>query len=197
MTTTPGPGPTPGAGASTAPRRHRSWLRWLLLALLLLPFAEIAVLILVGRTIGIWWTLGLLVAVAVVGAWLARRETGRTYRALDQALRSGRMPGNEVTDAILVMLGGFLLVLPGFLSDVVGLFLVLPFTRPLARRMLQALVVSRTVAVVGGPEGRVGRPRTGAGQRGRTGGGEVIEGEVVAEEAPPWQRSDDPPRLEG
>lgn len=164
------------------PPRRRGILRWVLLGLLLLPFVEVAVLVLVGKAVGFWPTLALVVALALVGAWLARRETGRTYRALQKALDSGRMPADEVTDAILVMVGGFLLILPGFVSDVVGLLLVLPFTRPLARRLLQLLVARRAAAVVGGPlPGAGGSPRP----RRAPGRGQVIEGEVISESPPP------------
>lgn len=166
------PGPTP--------RRRGGLLRWLLLGLVLLPFAEVAALVMVGRTIGVWWTLGLLVALTVVGILLVRHETSRTYRALQDTLNSGRMPADEMTDAILVMIGGFLLILPGFVSDVVGLVLVLPFTRPIARRLLHAFVASRAVAVVG-----TTGPPAGGGVRRTPGRGQVIEGEVVSEQPPP------------
>lgn len=185
MTTPPSPSGSDGrstgstgaraAGSTPTGRRRGGALRWVLLALLLLPFLEVAVLVAVGKAVGFWWTLGLVVAVAVLGAWLAGREGGRTSRALRAALSSGRMPADEVTDAILVTLGGFLLILPGFLSDVIGLVLVLPFTRPLARRLLQAVVARQAVAVVGGPLPRVPdqlrRPSPGRGQ--------VVQGEVV------------------
>jgi UPF0716 protein FxsA len=178
------PGPTP--------RRRGGFLRWLLLAVLLLPFAEIAALVLVGQVVGFWWTLGALVALTVLGVLLLRRETSRTYRALQEAVHSGRMPADEVTDAILVMLGGFLLILPGFLSDAVGLLLVLPFTRPLARRGLQAYVAGRAgvaVAAAGGTEGAPARRRA-------RGTGPVIEGEVVSEQPPPGPPAGGPDRLE-
>ena len=171
---------------SRTPRRPV--LRWVLLALVLLPLVEIAVLVAVGRSIGLWWTLLLIVVVAVLGTWLARRESSRTYRALQQALSSGRMPTDEVTDAILLMVGGLLLLLPGFVSDVLALLLVLPFTRPAARRLLQAVVASRTLTVVGGPVGQ--GPRRG----GRPpGAGTVIDGEIVDERPPPWEDDPRPP----
>jgi UPF0716 protein FxsA len=153
-------------------------LRWLIAALLLLPILEVVVLVVVGKSIGVAWTLLLLVGMAVLGAWLARRETGRTYRSLQKALESGRMPTDEATDAILVMTGGFLLILPGFLTDLVGLLLVLPFTRPAARRLLQTVVAARVLAATGdgGSSGR--RPRA-------PGRGQVIEGEVISETPPP------------
>ncbi|WP_131104836.1 FxsA family protein [Ornithinimicrobium sufpigmenti] len=175
------PGPTP--------RRRGGLLRWLLLGLVLLPFAEVAALVAVGQAIGFWWTLGLLVTLTVVGVLLVRHETSRTYRALQDTLNSGKMPADEMTDAILVMIGGFLLILPGFVSDVLGLLLVLPFTRPLARKLLQAFVASRAVAVVG----TAGPPPAGGGVRRSSGRGQVIEGEVVSEQPPPGAPESDGP----
>ena len=167
--------------AQPTTRRRRTGLRWLLAALILLPLVEIVVLVAVGRSVGLLWTIALLVVMAVAGAWLARRETGRTLRSLQQAVESGRMPADEATDAILVVVGGFLLILPGFLSDVVGLLLVLPFTRPLARRLLQVLVAQQALKVRAGVVG----PQVRRGGGSAPGRGQVIEGEVVAEEPPP------------
>lgn len=181
----------------TTPRRRGGVLRWVFLALLLLPFLEISVLVLVGQSIGIWWTLGLIVALTVVGIWLARRETGRTYRALQQAMRSGTMPADEMTDAILVMLGAFFLILPGFVSDAVGLLLVLPFTRPVFRRLLQAVVASRAIAVIGGTPGGVAGGTGFQAPRRRPGRGQVVEGEIVSEQPPPGgPDASEHPRLE-
>lgn len=179
MSTSPGP----------TTRRRSGLLRWLLLALVLLPFAEVATLVVVGRAIGFWWTLGLLVTLTVVGVWLIRRETTRTYRALQGALQSGKMPADEATDAILVMVGGFLLILPGFVSDALGLLLVLPLTRPLARRLLQAVVASRARAVVGAAGASPAPDR----RRDSPGRGQVIEGEVVSEQQPPGRDAEGRP----
>src|SRR5699024_8366991 len=107
-------------------------------------------------------------------------------RALQRAVESGRLPGDEVTDAILVMVGGFLLVLPGFLSDVLGLLLVLPFTRPAARRLLHVVVAHQAVKLQTAAGPGVRRDRSSA-------GGQVIEGEVVAEEPGPGERPADGP----
>lgn len=180
------------------PPCRRGTLRWFLLGLLALPLVELVVLVLVGQQIGFWWTLALVVGVGLVGAWLGRRESGRTYRALQEAVRSGKAPADEVTDAILVMIGAFLLVLPGFVSDLLGLVAVLPFTRPAARRLFQAAVARQagrvTAGVVGGPgpAGMSWGPTT----RSRRGGGEVIEGEVVEETPPPGRTAPGHPRLE-
>jgi UPF0716 protein FxsA len=148
---------------------------WWVLALLfvVLPVVEIYVLIRIGQTIGAWWTVLLLVADGVLGSWLMRREGGRAWAALRTALQSGRMPARELADAGLILVGGTLLLTPGFVSDVVGLFLVLPLTRPLARGMLTRFLTRRFVTGPGGPD----HSRPGARQSPGPDG--VVRGEVV------------------
>jgi UPF0716 protein FxsA len=110
------------------------------IVLLGLPILEIWILIQIGSAIGIGWTLLLLIADAVLGAWIVRHEGRRAWAALQSALRdapaSGRAPTKEVLDGALVLVGGTLLLAPGFVSDVFGLLCVLPFTRPLVRILL-------------------------------------------------------------
>src|SRR5690606_25445115 len=110
----------------------------IVLAVLLVPVLEIYVLIQVGQMIGCWPTVGLVAAEALLGAWLVRREGRRAWGALCETVRSGVLRERELGDAVLVMAGGVLLLLPGFLTDVLGAALVLPFTRPLLRRSLSA-----------------------------------------------------------
>ncbi len=120
----------------------------LMMSIIGLTIAEIAVILQSGRLIGPWWTLVLLVVSSFLGAWLWRREGTRAWRALVRAFESGRMPAGELTDAALVLVGGLLLMLPGFLTDIVGLFFLLPLTRPLARRAVAAFV-SRSASAKG------------------------------------------------
>jgi len=107
----------------------------LVVAFLLVPIAEIAVIIEVGRVIGGWQTLVLLLLESLLGGWIVKREGLRAWRALRAAIRRGTMPTVELIDAALVLVGGTLLLAPGFLTDIVGFFFVLPPTRPLARRL--------------------------------------------------------------
>jgi len=152
--------------------RRRSGLGWLLvLAFVVMPVLEIYVIIQVGQVIGAWWTVLLLVADSVFGAWLVRREGGRAWRALRSALESGRMPATELADGALILIGGTLMLAPGFVTDALGVVVILPFTRPVLRRLL-AGVVSRRLVVMG--PGGPGRPPSG--------GGGVIRGEVVDED---------------
>ena len=117
------------------------------LVFLAVPVLEVWLLIQVGSAIGFGWTLLLLIADAVLGAWLVRREGRRAWRALQAALReaprTGRIPGKEITDGALVLIGGTLLLTPGFATDVVGLVCILPVTRPLVRALLARLVTRR------------------------------------------------------
>lgn len=121
--------------------------RWLLVLLLIgMPLLELYVLVRVGQVIGAAWTILLLVAASVVGGWLIRREGSRAWRALSEALASGRVPTRELADGALIVLAGALMLSPGFVTDVFALLLILPVTRPLARRALTAVVAQRVAA---------------------------------------------------
>ncbi|KGN33379.1 exclusion suppressor FxsA [Knoellia sinensis KCTC 19936] len=117
------------------------------------PIIEIAVLVAVGKTIGVAWTLLALLTLTVLGTWLMRREGARTWKALREASQTGRMPSHEIADGALVLIGGAFLLLPGFVSDLIGLFFVLPFTRVFARQVLEAFIASRVLVRVPFPGG--------------------------------------------
>jgi UPF0716 protein FxsA len=147
----------------------RSWLRLAMFtAFIGVPLIEIFVLIQVGQVIGPWWTILLLILDSLIGTWLIRREGGKAWRALRETLESGRMPARELADGALILIGGTLMLTPGFVTDAVGILLILPFTRPVARRLLTRVVSRRLVP------GQTTRP-------GRGPGGPVVRGEVVDE----------------
>ncbi len=153
-------------------RRRRRGLFLLLLALfIVVPLVEIYVIIQVGQAIGPWWTILLLVLDSIFGSWLIRHEGSRAWRALREALDSGRMPARELADGALILVGGTLMVAPGFVTDAFGVLMILPVTRPVFRRLLTGVVASRLVFV--GP-GTARRPGAGP-------DGPVIRGEVVDE----------------
>jgi UPF0716 protein FxsA len=161
----------------------------LLLAFVLVPLAEIYVIYLVGSVLGLPLTLAVLLLVSMLGAALVKREGLRAWRALRLAMVSGTAPTRELADGGLILLGGGLLLTPGFLTDAVGLLLVLPPTRAVARRMLttypvrQALRRSRRH-----PGARYSRPWDGGLGPGVSApvspdrnwsAGQVIEGRVI------------------
>ena len=165
----------------TRRRRFPLWL--LLVALVVVPLAEIYVLIQVGQVIGAWWTIALLIADSLLGGWLIRREGARAWRALNASLQSGRMPARELADGALILFGGALMLSPGFVTDALGILLILPVTRPVARRLLTTVLTRRLVAGVvptaGGAAGPWG-PRPGP--RTAQGPGPVVRGDVVEDE---------------
>ena len=178
----PGTGGGGAAGRSGGRRRAPYRLRLIFAGVLLLLLVEIVVLVSLGRAIGPGWVLLLLVATALLGAFLVKRESGRAWKAMRGAVDTGRMPGRELADASLVLVGGLLLLLPGFISDVLGIFLVLPFTRSVSRKALAVVIGARMTVVA--PPGAFG-----AGRRpGGTGGSasqDIIEGEIIDEDPPP------------
>jgi UPF0716 protein FxsA len=111
--------------------------------LVIFPIIEIAVLISIGQVIGVGWTLLLMLATSALGAWLLRREGGRAWRTFQDDVQAGRPPGKSATDGLLVLVGGIFMLVPGFVSDVIGALFIAPPTRRLARIGLLALVDRR------------------------------------------------------
>jgi UPF0716 protein FxsA len=136
-------------------RRRPRWGWYAFLALLVVPVAEIAVIVAVGNAIGGWQTLALLLAESALGAYLVKHEGRRSWQALRVALNTGQMPGRQLADAILILIGGTLLLTPGFLTDMVGFFFILPFTRPITRGWLQRAVERHLVGRSGIVRGEV------------------------------------------
>ena len=136
-------------------RRRPRWGWYVFISLLIVPVAEIAVIVAVGNVIGGWQTLALLLAESALGAYLVKHEGSRSWQALKVALTTGQMPGRELADAILILIGGTLLLTPGFLTDMVGFFFILPFTRPITRGWLQRAVERRLVGRSGIIRGEV------------------------------------------
>ena len=145
---------------------------FLLVALFIgLPILEIYVIIQVGQVIGAWWTILLLIADSIFGSWLVKHEGRRAWEALTTTIQSGRMPARELADGALILVGGTLMISPGFVTDILGILLILPFTRPVARRILTRVVSRRFVQV------RYDARRPGGGP-----GGPTVRGEVVDDE---------------
>jgi len=110
----------------------------------IVPLTELYVILKVGDAIGVVWTILLLAADSVLGALLLRSQGRAVWRRFNAALQSGRMPHREVQDGVLVIFGGALLMTPGFLTDILGLLLLIPPTRAVIRRVGMR-VVSRRV----------------------------------------------------
>lgn len=123
--------------------RPRQVLGFVLLGFAVVIALEIGVAVLVARLIGPWPTMLLIVAFSFAGLLVVRRAGARSVQALRQASAQRRLPGGEMADHALLLLGGVLMIPPGFVLDLLGLVFVLPFTRPLARRLVGLVLRGR------------------------------------------------------
>lgn len=119
----------------------------LVLVFLVVPLLELYVLIQVGQAIGALETVAALILMGVVGGWLMKREGLGAVRRIQAQAQRGQVPGRELVDGFLILFGGALMLTPGFLTDVLGLSLLVPPLRAAVRRtlarQLQARVAGR------------------------------------------------------
>jgi UPF0716 protein FxsA len=131
----------------------------LVVLFIVVPIAELYVIIQVGQLIGLWPTLALLLADALLGSMLLKHQGRGAWRRFNEALAQRRFPGREVVDGLLIVIGGTLLLTPGFLTDIFGLLLLIPPSRAVVRRILRRFTIGRftVVGIPGGGPGPVGR----------------------------------------
>jgi UPF0716 protein FxsA len=147
----------------------------------LLPLAELYVILQVGDAIGIVPTLAILVADSLLGSWLLRSQGRAVWRRFNETLAVGKVPHREIVDGVLVIFGGAFLITPGFITDVLGVLLLLPPTRALFRRSLQRRLELRAVSSAGR-----------AGQR-QAGYDYDVEGTATEHDEPPPPAPELPP----
>jgi UPF0716 protein FxsA len=152
----------------------------LVLLFIVVPIAELAVLIQVGQLIGVWWTVAILIADALIGSYLLRTQSRAAWQRFNDAIAAGRIPHREVVDGVLVIFGGVLLLTPGFITDIFGLLFLFPPTRVVLRRLL---VRRGALRLVGAMPGVANVPRSYPGNgHGRP---QDIEGSAVDIDPPP------------
>ncbi len=131
------------------------------IALVALTYAELWVTVdRVPHLIGAPATIGLIVASSIVGMWLLKQQSRAVWRRFRLALGEGRIPDAEIVDGMLVIFGGAFLIVPGFVTDAIGLFLLLPVTRPLARRLVERRITRSMVGAIAGAARRGPRPHS-------------------------------------
>lgn len=116
-----------------------------LVPMILWPVVELLVAIKVAQLVGVLNTVLLLIISWPVGVWAMRSQGRAVWRRLTAAVSSGAAPGREVLDGALVLIGGLMLILPGFIGDIIGAWLLAPRTRSLVRRPLTRLLRARVV----------------------------------------------------
>lgn len=100
-----------------------------LLLFIVIPALEIVVLVLSGKMIGVWPTFSLIVATGIIGAFLAKRQGLYTLERAKHELMNGRIPSDALLDGVCILVGGTLLLAPGFITDIAGFILLFPFAR--------------------------------------------------------------------
>ncbi|NGQ94845.1 membrane protein FxsA [Brevibacillus sp. SYP-B805] len=116
--------------------------RLLVLLFIVVPAIELWGLIAVGKWIGGWTTVGLVILSGVLGAWLAKQQGLQVLRLVQLQLSRGQLPTDALLDGLLVLAGGMLLLTPGFFTDIAGLVLLIPYTRMFVRFFLKKWIVS-------------------------------------------------------
>lgn len=108
-------------------------MKYFFLLLVIVPAAEIGILLFSGQTIGVWTTILLIILTGFLGAYLAKQQGLETIRKTQEQLQRGMMPGGAILDGVSILIGGTLLLTPGFITDALGFFLLLPPTRKYAK----------------------------------------------------------------
>ena len=121
---------------------------FLILVFIVLPIAELYVIIKVGGAIGVWPTIALLIADSFLGAALLRSQGRAVWGRFNETLVAGRVPAREVFDGTMVIVGGAFLLTPGFITDVIGLMLLIPATRAIFRRLVAWMALRRAAFTV-------------------------------------------------
>jgi UPF0716 protein FxsA len=171
---------------------------WLVLIFIIVPLAELYVIIQVGGAIGIWPTLALLIADSILGVWLLRSQGRTAWARFNRALAEGRVPAAEVFDGAMVILGGAFLLTPGFITDIIGIVLLVPPTRAIVRRLSAGLAKRRMSfgwTVMG--TGAGGGQRTGPGPRPGPGPSSRRPSRSYDYEGTATEVPEDPPELPG
>ena len=115
----------------------------LVLLFLVVPLAELYVIIQVGQAFGALNTIALLIVISAVGAWLVKREGMSVWKRFQRQVQSGAVPGKEIAAGVMILFAGALLMTPGFLTDVLGISLLLPPVRAVIRGVLMKQAARR------------------------------------------------------
>jgi UPF0716 protein FxsA len=122
----------------------------LIVLFIVVPIAELYVIIQVGEAIGVLWTIALLIVDSVLGSYLMRHQGRAAWRRFNETIAGGRVPAREAIDGVLVVFGGALLLTPGFITDILGAVLLVPPTRALVRRLLVHRFAGRIIVAAPG-----------------------------------------------
>jgi UPF0716 protein FxsA len=122
--------------------------RWILFgAFIVIPIAEIALLVAFSQAVGVWWTIGLVIVTAFVGSWLVTRQGRATIQAVRSEFQQGAFPASSLAHGAMILVAGAFLLTPGLLTDAVGFLLLIPAVREAIRRWVVARYANRWTIV--------------------------------------------------
>jgi UPF0716 protein FxsA len=152
----------------------------------ILPILEITILLNVGEQIGGWNTVAIVMATAFIGAYLVRQQGLSTLLSAQQKMQTGTIPGQEMAEGLLLVISGVLLVTPGFITDIFGFLLCLPYTRPIIAKSLLKRMAVKVVQTnnQGAPFAQEQYTRQQQNNSASSEQGDIIEGE--------YENKDDP-----
>lgn len=126
--------------------------RILLALIIIVPALEIGLLILSGRTLGLIPTILLIISTGVLGAWLAKKQGIQAIQYVQYQIQQGKVPGEVIIDGLCILVGGVVLLTPGFITDAIGFLLLFPTTRkyikPFIVRVIQSLINKNTITII-------------------------------------------------
>jgi len=114
-------------------------MRYILLLLIIVPALEIGLLVLSGQAFGLIPTVLLIITTGILGAYLAKKQGMETLRKAQQDMQSGQLPGDAIIDGLCILVGGVVLLTPGFITDAIGFLLLLPPTRKMFKPFIYKL----------------------------------------------------------
>lgn len=116
-------------------------MRWLILILLVVPALELGVFIWLGGIIGPWWIVTLIILSGILGISFARMQGAEVWKQAQQSMNNGQMPTKHIVDGVCIFIGAILLFAPGMITDLMGLFLIIPWTRRPFKKILQKWIM--------------------------------------------------------
>jgi UPF0716 protein FxsA len=118
-------------------------LRYLLILIIIVPAAEMGILLASGQIIGVWPTILLIILTGVIGSYLAKKQGIATYYQLQRQMQTGQLPGDALLDGVCILVGGTLLLTPGFITDILGFLLLFPVTRISFKKLMTNWIQKR------------------------------------------------------
>lgn len=118
-------------------------MKWIVIAFILIPTAELALLIYSGQLIGLFPTLAIILITGIVGAYLAKRQGLKAWNELSRRMASMETPGDALIDSVCIFMGGIMLLMPGYLTDIAGLVLLFSWPRNLIRPFIHRWIFKK------------------------------------------------------